>query len=232
MARNGRSALVVVGVVVVVVALGAAGLWWFAVRSDAPPAVQAEACAEGAPASSSDAPSGTWTVVSGDPTFVGYRIDEVFGGGSAFDQTAAGRTGEVTGELVLADDRVAEAMITADVSTLTSDKVRRDDFIRQKALESDTFPEATFALTEPIAVDVAAGCVNASAAGELTLHGQTRPVVLPVTATWDGTSLTVEGSTEIVLADFGIATPNVAGMVSVRDRGTMELSVVFSPPEG
>lgn len=223
--------MVVVAVVAVVV-LGAAGAWWFLARSDAPPAVEAAACAEEVPAPSRPAPTGTWSAASGEPTFVGYRIDEVFGGGVEFDQTAAGRTSEVSGTLVLDDGQVSEVEVTADVSTLESDKVRRDDFIRQKALESDTFPEATFALTEPIAVDVDAGCANATAAGELTLHGQTRPVTVPVTATWDGEALTVEGSTEVVLADYGIATPDVAGMVTVRDRGTMELSVVFTPPAG
>ncbi len=40
--------------------------------------------------------------------------------------------------------------VTVDVTTLKSDMDRRDNAIRNRGLQTDTFKEATFKLTEPI----------------------------------------------------------------------------------
>jgi len=218
---------VVAGVAVVVVVAGA--VWFFAIRSDAPPAVTATECPDAA-AAPSDAPSGTWTVVAGDPSFVGYRMEEVFGGGSVFDQVAVGQTTALTGELVLDDGDIDTVTVTADVTQLESDKARRDNFLKSEALQTETFGEATFTLTEPITIDPASGCVNTEASGQLTLHGQMLPVVVPVSATWDGEAIEVTGSAPIVLADYAIEPANVAGLVTVADDGVMEFTVRFAPP--
>jgi hypothetical protein len=66
--------------------------------------------------------------------------------------TAVGRTPKVTGSLTLAGSTVTAASITADLTVLVSDSAQRDDQLRRQAIQTDTFPTATFTLTQPIAL--------------------------------------------------------------------------------
>ena len=65
--------------------------------------------------------------------------------------------------------------------------------------------------------------------GRLTLHGVTKDVTIAAQARLDpdGT-VVVAGSLPILLADYGIEAPNVAGLISVQDHGSMEFRVVFA----
>ena len=66
---------------------------------------------------------------------------------------AVGRTSDITGSAESSgegeDMTVTKASFEIDVSTLQSDEGRRDQRIRTIGIESDRFPTATFALTEP-----------------------------------------------------------------------------------
>jgi polyisoprenoid-binding protein YceI len=179
---------------------------------------------------------GTWNV---DPSvgsfadfsgsFVGYRVQEELANVGA--ATAVGRTPDVTGSLVLEGTTISSVEIAADLSTLQSDNNMRDGQLRRQALETGTFPEGTFVLAEPIelASAPADGAVIAvTAVGDLTIHGQTRSVELPLEARVSGDVVTVTGSTEIVFADYGIAQPRSFMVLSIADRGTMELQLQFT----
>jgi polyisoprenoid-binding protein YceI len=63
---------------------------------------------------------------------------------------AVGRTGEVTGSAQVASTTIEAAELTADMTTLESDEARRDGALRDRGIETDRFPEATFTLTEPV----------------------------------------------------------------------------------
>ena len=130
----------------------------------------------------SGALDGTWTV---DPSigsfsdfsgsFVGYRVEEELANIGA--ATAVGRTPDVTGSVTFDGTTVTAVEMTADLTTLQSDNDRRDGQLRSQALETNTFPTATFTLTEPIQLDAVPAdgeVVSATATGDLTLHGQTR----------------------------------------------------------
>ncbi len=220
----------IVGAIVAVLVLGGAAVWWFVLRDDAPERASLGvgettdvSVAEG------DTPDGTWTVVAGDDVFVGYRMDELFGG-DTIKKTAVGRTSEVTGTLTVEGTTISDAEVTADLTGLTSDQGRRDNYLKANALQTDTFPDATFTLTEPIELDAvpAAGeTVTTTATGDLTIHGVTNSVELTIEARWDGATLRVAGSTPIVLADYDIEAPNIGGFVAVDDNGEMELELTF-----
>ena len=62
--------------------------------------------------------------------------------------------------------------------------------------------------------------------GDLTLHGVTTALSIPVTARWNGATIDVIGTAPIVLADYGIATPQTP-VVSVQGTGSLELQLVF-----
>jgi len=218
-----RRTWIIVAVVVLVVALGGAAAWFaFGGSDEAGPALPSRASGAGGAATA----DGTW-VVTRDGSFVGYRISERFVGGLA-DIEAVGRTSDVTGGLTVAGRSASDVRIEADLRSLTSDKAPRDNYLHTNALETDTFPTATFVATGPIALpEVARGVeTKVTLDGELTLHGVTKPLSIPVTARWNGATIDVIGTAPIVLADYGIATPQTP-VVSVQGTGSLELQLVF-----
>ena len=69
--------------------------------------------------------------------------------------------------------------------------------------------------------------LRVEATGELTLHGQTRAVQIPLEARLTGDVMTVTGSLEITFADYGMQKPTSFIVLSVADTGTMELQLHF-----
>jgi len=215
-------------VVVVLLALGGFGLWWFVLRDDAPPAASLvpRPTVSTTPGATAD---GTWAVQQGAKVFAGYRILELLAG-ATIKKTAAGRSPAVTGSLTLHGSTVSAARIDVDVTQLKSDASQRDNRIRTNGLETDTFRTAAFELTAPIdlgAAPVAGTEISVQAPGNLTLHGVTRPATFALTARWNGDTIDVAGSTPVVLADYQISPPSIGGFVSVDDHGTVELQLTF-----
>jgi polyisoprenoid-binding protein YceI len=237
------------GALVVLVAVGI-GVWYFVFRDTAPPKVDVDTASESvdrndAGATGSDATDpgdldGTWTVdnsigefdVSSDTftsAFVGYRVQEELAGVGA--KTAFGRTPDVTGSLTIDGTEATAAEFTADLTTLVSDDSRRDGQLRNQAIETGQFPTATFTLTEPIdfgTVPTDESTVSVDATGTLTLHGVTRTVTIPLDAKLVGDTIVVTSLFDITFADFDIARPSSAVVLSVEDRGQMEVQLFFT----
>ena len=66
-----------------------------------------------------------------------------------------------------------------------------------------------------------------TAVGDLTLHGVTRPVEIPLQAQWDGTVIDIAGGVTVTLADYGIEPPSNS-ITSVAGAGEIELQVSFT----
>lgn len=233
------------------VAILAVAIWWF-LRDDAPKAVDLEAAVaaistEGTTTSTGAAGTDATTAaggVAGDwvvdtsvgefsfedstGTFVGFRVNEELSGiGST---TAVGRTPAVTGTMTIEGTTLTAATIEADMTVLTTNDSRRDDRARG-ALGTDEFPSATFVLTSPIDLGDAAttGAKTAvTATGDLTVHGVTKSVEIPLEAQLTGDTIVVVGSLDVVFSDFGVTAPSAPIVVSVDDRGQMELQLFFS----
>jgi polyisoprenoid-binding protein YceI len=169
--------------------------------------------------------AGTWNVASGST--VGYRADEVLFGQ---DNTAAGRTNDVTGSMTLTASTVTAAEFTADMTTVESDDDRRDGQFRGNIMNTDEFPTATFKLTEPIEFGNPADGekVTASATGDLTLRGVTNSVTFDVEARKTGNVIEVSGSIPISFSDFEIPEASRPG-IEVKDNGEMEFLLTFNP---
>jgi polyisoprenoid-binding protein YceI len=161
---------------------------------------------------------------------VGYRVTEKLAFNIA-ESDATGRTSDVSGTLTINGTTANDVKVTANVQTLKSDQDRRDNAIKDRGLETNKFPEATFELTEPIDFGTApqAGeTVTATAAGDLTLHGVTKSVSIPVEAVWDGGSnIQIKGNLPITFSDYDIEAPSIGGFVEVQDRGEMEFLLFF-----
>ena len=214
--------LIIVATVLVLVVGGAFAV--FALRgSDAPPPPtlsDEEPAATATPATD----TASWVVAQGEETFVGYRVREEFASIGVAD--AVGRTGEVGGGVNVEGDRIAGAVLEADMSTLRSDESRRDDALRTRGIETDRFPDAQFQLLEP--VDLTRR--NQRVRGELTLHGETQPIAVKVSAQrLGGDTIELAGEAPIAFADFQIEPPSVAGVVTVEDEGTLEFKLRLRP---
>ena len=229
MQKSAKYALIaVVGVVV----LGGLGFYWFVLRDDAPSRASLQTSTVTTVAGAGDPASadGTWKVAQADGVFVGYRVEELFGG-DTIKKTAVGRTAAVEGTLTITGTTVSGATIAADVTKLKSDRSQRDGQIVDRGLQTKTFPQATFKLTQPIQLPGAPEKgkeVTVTATGELTLHGQTQTVEIPLQAKWDGGTITIAGGTKIQFADYGIEPPS-NGIVTVDPTGEFELQLTFVP---
>ncbi len=160
---------------------------------------------------------GTWTVVSGDSTFVGYRADSQVG-------EAVGRSPGVAGSLEATDEQIVAVTITADMTQLTSDSSLRDEHLGDEGIEYNTYPTSTFVLTNPIdigAVPEEGVTLSFDAVGDLTIRDISRPVTISLEGAQVDGDLVIVGSAELSLDDFGAS-------VSSTDQATMEFSLVFS----
>jgi len=233
------AAIVAVGVV----AVGVFGVWYFVFRDDSPPAVSIDR-ASGALGATSDTATagegaevdGTWTVDTTlgsfsdfTSSFAGFRVQEELVGVGA--KTAVGRTPDVTGSLAISGTTITDASVEVDMTTLTTDDGRRDNAIRQQAIETARFPTASFELTTPIelgSIPADGEEITVDAVGDLTLHGVTKAVTIPLTAKLQGDVIVVVGSLDIPFGDYSIDRPSAAAVLSVEDRGEMEVQLFFT----
>ena len=190
---RGKGFTLLAALVLVAAGAGILGVWYVLFRDSGPAAVgtAAPVLPSNAPVSSLATTDGTWSI---DPSvgsfsdfsdaWVGYRVKEqlVNIGGA----TAVGRTPDVTGTLTLDGTTLTAAAITADLTTLRSDESMRDGQLARQGVQTNQFPTATFTLTAPIELGTlpAPGqSVSVTATGDMTLHGQTKSVQIPLVAT-------------------------------------------------
>jgi polyisoprenoid-binding protein YceI len=156
-----------------------------------------------------------------------YRVREQLAG---FDlpNDAVGRSSAVTGGLVLDSvGRVvpADSRITVDVSGITSDRDRRDGYVRRRILQTDSFPDV---ILRPTALSglpwplPSSGSRAFTLTGDLTVKGVTRPTTWQVTAAFQGDTVTGLAATAFTFADFGLAQPRVPVVLSVGDTIRLE----------
>lgn len=176
---------------------------------------------------------GTWTVTAGGDSFVGYRVKEQLA--TLGDFTAVGRTKQVNGTLTFDGTAITDVQITVDMTSLQSDDSRRDGALRRQALETEKFPTASFKLTRPILlnrVPAEGQTITATATGDLTLHGVTKPVALELQGQLAGGRVVVAGSTTIRFADYTISPPKAPIVLGVEDTGVLELQLAFDKSTG
>lgn len=200
----------------------------------ATPTTAAGATPATTPASATGAASdlvGTWRAITGSTA--GYRVREKLVALPA-KSDAVGRSPGVTGTVKVEDVGGALTATTAtfevDLTKLTSDESRRDQRIRTDGLQTNQFPKATFTSTKPITLPTgttAGQAVKATAEGDLTLHGVTKRVTIPLDVRVSGDRGELVGSLGFPMSDFNISPPNVAGFVTVDSDATMEFKLVL-----
>jgi len=145
---------------------------------------------------------------------------------------AVGASSAVSGSIVLnPDGSVAsdQSQIKVDLSKLSSDESRRDNFIKGSTLQTSKYPTATFTprqvqdLPTPLPTS---GQATFQLLGDLTVHGVTKPVTWQVTAQFDPSSVSGNATTNVNISDFGMTPPKAGPVLSIQDALTLEL--IFS----
>ena len=244
----------IIGLSAAGVAVLAFGAWFFVIRDTSPAAVdtaeaaeaRSEALAEATDQTTVDPAAGldgTWNVDTSigtfgeacltdvcDATFVGFRIDEELATIGA--KTVVGRSPAVTGSIEITGSSITNVDVAIDMTRLITDDSRRTGTIRNQAIETGAFPEASFALTETIelgSLPQDGESVNVSAVGDFTIHGVTRTETIELTAQFTGGVIVIFGQLgPILLADYDIAQPSAAIVLSVEDNATMELQLFLT----
>jgi len=175
--------------------------------------------------------AGTWRAAAGSEA--GYRVREKLASLPA-KSDAVGRSEAVTGTVKV--DRAGTSIVATDatfkvdLTKLASGESRRDNRIRTDGLQTNTFPEATFVTTGSItlpAETTAGEAVKAQAQGDLTLHGVTKGVTIPLDIRLTGDKGELVGSLSFPMSDFSINPPSIGGFVTVDPDATLEFKLLL-----
>ena len=122
--------------------------------------------------------------------------------------------------------------IKVDLRTLQSDAQRRDNFIQQNTLQTDTYPYATFisVSTQGLPASYSDGqTVHFQLTGNLTMHGKTNKEVFDVQGKVVGKSITGMATSTIYMTDFGIEPPNLANIAIAQNK--VLITITFTAEE-
>lgn len=218
---------------------GGAG-WWFFIRSDtsiktAAPAIPAGIAGAAGSSSGSDPNSQKFVIVPkvtgiSDVTQAAYFANEKLAS-LPLPSTAQGTTNSVQGEIHLTPtglDPIQPTKITIDLRSLKSDQSQRDGQI-QRALQTSQYPNATFTATKLTGFPdtfTPGQPAQMQLTGMLDVHGIKKEVTWDVKANKAGNILTGLATLKVNFGDFGLQVPNIAGIVSVQDGLTLQVTIV------
>ena len=160
-----------------------------------------------------------------------YRVQEQLAG---FDlpNDAVGSTRAISGVVVIGLDGTidpSESRIEVDLSTLTSDQSRRDNFLRNNTLRTNQFPLTVF-VPENISGFPdelpESGEVAFTLVGNLTIMDVTRSVEWEVIGNLQDDIFRGQAFTSFTFDYFEIDQPRVASVLSIED--TIRLEVDFT----
>ena len=200
-----------------------------------PAATQAMAATEPPASSPTEEPAqppaagGLAVFALGEGTLARYKVEEELANTGFY--VATGETTDVAGSIAFdaAGAVVAEeSRITVQAATLRTDSNRRDGYVRNRTLETDTYPEVVFVPTAidglPESIADASGDIEFTITGDLTVKDQTREVTWNATANFGGDgAASGMASVEFTFEDFGMDKPRVAIVLSVEDTIRLEL---------
>ena len=194
-----------------------------------------EAVATTAPTATAEAtaqPAGGLTVfqISQDESEVRFIIFEELRGQPV---DVVGRSNQVAGELAVDPADLSSAqvgVIQVNARTLVTDEDRRNQAIRNRILNTDTYEFITFTPTEVRGLNGSAAPGDTQTfqlAGDLTIRNVTQPVVFEVTVTAEAADrLKGSATATINRADFNLIIPSVPSVANVGETVKLELDFV------
>ena len=236
-----RRSLLLIGAIVVVVIVGAGAVY----ASRAASTVNPPHTAPGPVATSAVATSTATTSSTGGAlaalrtcqivpaqTTASYSVFENLIFENKPNNDAVGTTHSVQGNFRIRTGAspVVEGMhIVVDLRTLQTDSQRRDDYVRQNALETDTYPYATFdsVSTQGLPVNYSEGDnVHFQLIGNMNMHGKTNKETFDVQGKVQDNMITGKAASTIFMTDFGIQPPNLANVAVSQNK--VDITLTFT----
>lgn len=148
---------------------------------------------------------------------------------------AIGKTNSVEGSFLVrtsSSPLVTGMNIKVDLRTLQTDAQMRDNYVRRHALETDTYPYATFVSTSAQGLPASYSdgqTVHFQLTGNLTMHGKTNKEVFDVQGKVSGNTITGTATSTIYMTDFGIQPPNLANIAIAQNK--VVITITFTAKE-
>ena len=108
----------------------------------------------------------------------------------------------------------------------------RDNYVRRNALQTDTYPDATFVSvsTQGLPTSYTNGqAVHFQLTGNPTMHGKTNKEVFIVQGKVVGKIITGKATSTLYMTDFGIQPPNLANVA--LSQNNVLVTVTFTAKE-
>lgn len=147
---------------------------------------------------------------------------------------AIGGTSDVSGFIVFnssGEVQPQNSKIMVNLQALRSDEAKRDNFIKENALESNKFPSAEINITSVTGLPwplPESGEVSFQIGGDMTVHGVTQPVTWETLAQFGPSELRGKSKAIITFDQFGISKPSLFFILSLDDEIRLELDLVAS----
>ncbi len=122
--------------------------------------------------------------------------------------------------------------VTVDLRTLQTDSQMRDNYVRRNALQTDTYPSATFVSvsTQGVPTSYSDGqTVHFQLVGNLTMHGKTNKAIFDVQGKVVNKTITGTATSTIYMTDFGIQPPNLANIAISQNK--VLITITFTAKE-
>ena len=134
--------------------------------------------------------------------------------GHSHEVTAPARGGEIAAD-------AADLRVTGKDEPPEDQPKVQEAMLGPKVLDAGRYPDIAFRSQQVSGRETSPGVFELQVRGELTLHGVSRPLTLPVHVERAGT-LVASGRTSIRQTDYGIKPVSVAGVVNVRNEVEVE----------
>lgn len=141
-----------------------------------------------------------------------------------------GATSAVSGELAV---RLAQpnehprGEIRVRSAALDTGDPARDKGLREH-LEVEAHPELRFLVSDfqAASIDAAGGRVTGTVRGEMTIHGISRPLAMPVEVTADDSHrLLIEGAADLSMTDYEVEVPSKLGLINMEETVRVWISI-------
>jgi polyisoprenoid-binding protein YceI len=162
-----------------------------------------------------------------------YRVREQLVG-VELPNDAVGVAKEITGSLLVEPNGSVvkdSSKIIVTLTSLKSDKDRRDGYVQRRTLETAKFPtvELVPMTFQGLAAKPGAAPTAFDLLANLTVHGVTRPTTWKVTARTEGSDIVGLATTAFTFKDFSLDQPSVPVVLSVNDTIKLEYDFRFTP---
>jgi polyisoprenoid-binding protein YceI len=147
------------------------------------------------------------------------------------------RAPRLHGEILAAADDLSRSRVTLTFETAAlrveekgepagdAPKVQ-EAMLGPRVLDASRFPTVTFRSRTVTGKTAAQGAYGLEITGDLSLHGVTRSVVLPLRVEVSGDALRASGHLVLRQTEYGITPVTVAGVVKVKDELTIDYAFV------